>query len=97
MNFKVPDEGRGSRPAARRSQAERSEATRAALIESARPLFAERGYAAVGTEEIVRAAGVDFAQGWLYGKPADKPAPALRPSAPVKAVARRAGAAESWG
>ena len=51
----------------------------------------------VEVEEIVRAAGVDFAQGWLYGKPADKPAPALRPSAPVKAAARRAGAAESWG
>lgn len=48
-------------------------------------------------EEIVREAGVDFAQGWLYGKPADKPMPALRPSASVKAVARRAGAAESWG
>ncbi|MBO9546388.1 EAL domain-containing protein [Caulobacter sp.] len=51
----------------------------------------------VEVEEIVRAAGVDFAQGWLYGKPADKPAPALRPSAPVKAVARRAGASDSWG
>jgi len=48
-------------------------------------------------EEIVRLAGVDFAQGWLYGKPSDKPMPALRPSAPVKAAARRAGAAESWG
>ena len=48
-------------------------------------------------EEIVRQAGVDFAQGWLYGKPTDKPMPALRPSAPVKAAARRAGAAESWG
>jgi len=48
-------------------------------------------------EEIVRHAGVDFAQGWLYGKPADKPMPALRPSAPIKAVARRAGASDSWG
>ena len=51
----------------------------------------------VEVEEIVRQAGVDFAQGWLYGKPGDKPAPALRPSAPVKTVARRAGASESWG
>ena len=48
-------------------------------------------------EDIVRGAGVDFAQGWLYGKPADKPMPALKPSAPVAAVARRAGASESWG
>lgn len=48
-------------------------------------------------EEVVRNVGVDFAQGWLYGKPSDKPMAALRPAAPVKAVARRAGAADSWG
>jgi len=48
------DEGRS----ARRTQAERSEATRAALVAAARPLFAEQGYANVGTEEIVQAAGV---------------------------------------
>jgi EAL domain-containing protein (putative c-di-GMP-specific phosphodiesterase class I) len=51
----------------------------------------------IEVEDIVRQAGVDFAQGWLYGKPADKPMPALRPSAPIKAVARRAGASDSWG
>ena len=47
-----------------RTQAERRESTRAALIGAARPLFAERGYAAVGTEEIGRAAGVT--RGALY-------------------------------
>ena len=50
--------------AAPRTQTERRAATRAALIEAARPLFAERGYAHVGTEEIVRAAGVT--RGALY-------------------------------
>jgi AcrR family transcriptional regulator len=48
----------------KRTQAERSQATRDALIEAARALFAERGYADVGTEEIVRAAGVT--RGALY-------------------------------
>jgi AcrR family transcriptional regulator len=48
----------------KRTQMERSEATRTALVGAARPLFAERGYAGVGTEEIVRAAGVT--RGALY-------------------------------
>ena len=48
----------------RTTKAEQSEATRAALLGAARPLFAERGYAAVATEEIVRAAGVT--RGALY-------------------------------
>ena len=48
----------------RTTKAGQSEATRAALVEAARPLFAERGYAAVATEEIVRAAGVT--RGALY-------------------------------
>jgi AcrR family transcriptional regulator len=47
-----------------RTQAERSEATCAALLGAGRRLFAERGYANVGTEEIVRAAGVT--RGALY-------------------------------
>jgi AcrR family transcriptional regulator len=54
----------------KRTQASRSAATRAALVAAARPLFAERGYAAVGTDEVARAAGVT--RGALYHQFAGK-------------------------
>lgn len=54
----------------RRTQAERTQATRDALIAAARRLFTERGYDHVGTEEIVRAAGVT--RGALYHQFGDK-------------------------
>jgi AcrR family transcriptional regulator len=54
----------------RRTQAERSAATRDALVTAGRELFGARGYAGVGTEEVVRAAGVS--RGALYHQFADK-------------------------
>src|SRR5437763_2854047 len=57
-------------PRERTRMAERSEETRQALITEARALFAQRGFAGVGTEEIVRAARMT--RGALYHHFANK-------------------------
>jgi AcrR family transcriptional regulator len=56
----------------RRTQAERTAATRGALVAAGRRLWAERGYADVGTPEIAAAAGVT--RGAMYHQFADKSA-----------------------
>jgi AcrR family transcriptional regulator len=53
-----------------RTQAERSAATKDALVQAARPLFAALGFGNVSTEAIVQAAGVT--RGAMYHQFADK-------------------------
>jgi AcrR family transcriptional regulator len=53
-----------------RTQADRSAATKEALVRAARPLFARNGFGAVSTEAIVRAAGVS--RGAMYHQFKDK-------------------------
>jgi len=69
MNVNRDNEQEGPR-GLRRTQAERSQATRGALIEASRTLFGARSYAEVSTEEIVREAGVT--RGALYHHFEDK-------------------------
>ncbi len=57
-------------PRPRRTQAERTAATRAKLLEASRKLFAVNGFADVSTQQIVAAAGVT--RGALYHQFADK-------------------------
>jgi AcrR family transcriptional regulator len=54
----------------RDGRAERGDATRAALVDAARELFAERGYSTVGTNEVVDRAGVT--RGAMYHHFRDK-------------------------
>ncbi len=54
----------------RRRQVDRTAATRAAFVAAGRKLFAEHGYAEVGTERLAHAAGVT--RGALYHQFADK-------------------------
>lgn len=67
--MKVNDRG-AAPPTARRTQAQRTAATRALLIDAGRKLFADKGFTEVPTQAIVAAAGVT--RGALYHQFGDK-------------------------
>jgi AcrR family transcriptional regulator len=96
----------------RRTQEQRSAATRGALVDAARRLWAQRGYADVGTPEIAQTAGVT--RGAMYHQFADKAAlfgsvieaveadmvgrlaEAVAASAPTTPAAALRAAADAW-
>jgi len=53
-------------------------------------------------EDVLRRAGVDFTQGWLYGQPTPEPRPPLKSgagsvsTAAIRPAVRREGGAEQW-
>ena len=47
-------------------------------------------------EAVIREAGFDFAQGWLYGRPADRAEPPTERRAPPAMAARRTGTGDEW-
>jgi AcrR family transcriptional regulator len=58
MSVKGEEGDSGHVPRARRTQGERRASTRAALLAAGRELFAQKGFAGAGREEIVERAGV---------------------------------------
>ena len=73
MKMSRPGQGNSTddqNPRPRRTQADRTAATKRALIDAARGLFADQGFSQVGTDAIVAAAGVS--RGALYHQFGDK-------------------------
>jgi AcrR family transcriptional regulator len=67
----VPDQSISVQPPlAKRTKAEQTQQTRRVILERARQLFATKGYAATGTEEIIRDLGIT--RGALYHQFGDK-------------------------
>jgi len=72
MSVKAESGDDGHEPRPRRTQGERRASTRAALLAAGRELFAQKGFAGAGREEIVERAGVT--RGAMYHHFASKEA-----------------------